>query len=189
MINPPRHSAGHKKERAARIERTVPARRLTVVRALAGVAAAILTILAPSAVAHVSGTARAREAGHEVAARAARTLNATDTAYLHYLHSSGSLLFEEGSASGTLPGKMRAHCSVGATVTASFTLYTSGGSINGHGTATPHGSGTYESFAGSLTVTGGSGRYAHAHGHAGLYGVFNRRTYALTIQTTGRLSY
>jgi hypothetical protein len=119
----------------------------------------------------------------------AQTLKATDTAKLHYLKASGSTLYEEGVAKGTIPGTMRAHCTLGSTFTATFTIYTHGGTIIGRGTATPHGSGVYESFAGKLTVTGGTGRYAHAHGHAGLYGTFNRRTYALVIQTTGSLSY
>ena len=122
-------------------------------------------------------------------AHMARALNITDTAHLHYISHSGPVLYEEGAASGTLSGSMRAHCNIGPTVTANFTIYTRGGTINGHGTATPHGSGIYESFSGSFLVTGGTGHYTHAHGHAGLYGLFNRRSYALTVQTTGRLSY
>jgi hypothetical protein len=123
------------------------------------------------------------------AAGAARALKATDRASLHYVSASGSLLYEEGGASGTLPGNMRVHFDVGATFSGSFTIYARGGTIKGHGTATPHGSGVYESFAGSLVVTGGSGRYAHARGRAGLYGTFDRNTYGLTVQTTGTLSY
>jgi hypothetical protein len=128
-------------------------------------------------------------ARHSTSAHAARTVVATDTAHLHYVSSSGSLLLEEGSASGMLPGHMRARTDVGPTVSASFTLYGRGWSLRGHGSATPHGSGRYESFGGSLVVTGGSGRYAHARGHAGFYGTFDRKTYAMVIQTTGRLSY
>ena len=123
------------------------------------------------------------------AAHAARAVKATDTASLRYVSASGSLLFEEGKAFGTLPGSMRVHFNVGATLSGSFTIYTRGGSIKGHGEATPHGSGVYESFAGTLLATGGSGRFAHAHGHARLYGTFNRDTYALFVQTTGTLSY
>jgi hypothetical protein len=119
----------------------------------------------------------------------ARSVKATDTAHLRYVSASGSLLREEGKATGTLPGSMRASVNVGATISGNFTIYTRGGSIKGHGSATPHGSGVYESFAGSVTVTGGTGRYAHAHGHTRLYGTFNRNTYALVIQTTGTLSY
>lgn len=123
------------------------------------------------------------------AAHAARTLNITDTAALHYTGGSGSLLHESGAASGTLPGSMQADCNIGATLSTSFTIYAKGGTIKGHGTATPHGSGSVESFAGTLLATGGTGRYVHARGHAGLYGTFNRRNYALTVQTTGKLSY
>ncbi len=122
-------------------------------------------------------------------AHAARTLEATDTAKLRYVKHSGSQLFEEGSAQGDLPGSMRANCDLGATFTASFTIYTRGGTITGHGTATPHGAGLDEHFSGTLTVTGGTGRYSHAHGHAGLSGTFDRRTYAITLQTSGSLSY
>jgi hypothetical protein len=132
--------------------------------------------------------ARADGAGRAPLAAAASSVRATDVAHLHYLRHSGSLLIEEGSATGTLAGRMLVHCNIANTVTASFTIFTHDGTIKGHGTATPHGAGIYESFEGSLVATGGTGRYAHAHGHAGLYGVFNRRTYALTIQTTGQLS-
>jgi hypothetical protein len=78
---------------------------------------------------------------------------------------------------------------IGATFSGSFTIYARGGAISGHGSAIPHGAGTYESFAGSLVATGGSGRYRRAHGRARLYGVFNRNDYSLVIQTTGTLHY
>jgi predicted outer membrane repeat protein len=84
---------------------------------------------------------------------------------------------------------MHVHFNVGPTFSGNFTIYTRGGAIKGHGTATPHGSGVYESFAGSLVVTGGTGRYAHAHGRGNMYGTFNRNTYGLVIQTAGTLLY
>jgi hypothetical protein len=116
-------------------------------------------------------------------------LRTTDEAHMSYVKhkSTATLLFEEGAARGTLPGSMHAYCSLGATFSANFTIYTNDGTIKGHGTAIPHGSGLYESFAGTLTITSGTGRYTHAHGHAQLYGTFNRRTYAVTMQTTGSL--
>ena len=55
--------------------------------------------------------------------------------HLRYVSASGSLLFEEGKASGTLPGSMRVHFDVGATFSGSFTIYTTAGSITGHGAA------------------------------------------------------
>ncbi len=84
---------------------------------------------------------------------------------------------------------MRAVVDTGNVFTGSFTIRTHGGSIEGNGRATPNGLGRYQSFSGTITLTGGTGRYSHAHGRAGLYGTFDRRTYALVIQTTGRFSY
>jgi hypothetical protein len=124
-------------------------------------------------------------------AHASHALRAADRADLRYVQakSEGSYLFEEGSAAGTLPGFMRANCDIQATFTATFTIYTRSGEIKGHALAIMHGAGRYESFAGTMTATGGSNRYVHAHGHGGFYGVLDRRTYAMTIQTTGSLAY
>jgi hypothetical protein len=151
--------------------------------------AVICGALATGCMATATHDAPAYASGSAPHAYAAHLLNATDTAHLRYVSSSGSLLFDEGKATGTLPGNMRVHLDLGTTFTGTFTIYTSGGTIKGHGSAAPHGSGTYESFSGTLTVTGGSGRYAHAHGHGGLYGTFDRDNYALVVKTTGSLTY
>jgi hypothetical protein len=135
------------------------------------------------------GSASSRAARLRPPAHTARSLNGTATAHLHLARADGEQLYEEGPVAGALPGWMRAVVSTGSAVAGSFDISTRGGRIYGRGTATPHGSGRYRSFSGTLTITGGSGRYVHANGHAGLYGVFDRRTYALEIQTTGRFSY
>jgi hypothetical protein len=123
-------------------------------------------------------------------ARVARTLNVTDTTHLHFVREeANSILLEQGVATGGLPGKVTAHLDVGARVKASFTISTRSGSLIGQGSGVLHSSGEYSSFGGSMTVTRGTGRYAHAHGHGGFYGTFNRNTYAATVQTTGTLSY
>jgi hypothetical protein len=124
-----------------------------------------------------------------VRAHLARSLNGTDTGRLHLIRASGSRLFEEGSASGVLPGGMRVHMDIGATFRGSFTIYARSGSVSGSGSAVPHGSGRYESFAGSFVATHGTGRYRHVHGRGGLYGTFDRRTYNIVFQTLGKLSY
>lgn len=91
---------------------------------------------------------------------------------------------------GTLPGTVKVHFDVGPTVTATFTIYPrGGGSISGHGSGALHSTSLYATFGGSLSVTGGTGRYSHAHGHGGLYGAINRHTDAVTVQTIGKLSY
>lgn len=139
----------------------------------------------------VGANANARRAAPDrYEAQTARVLQASDTAHLRYLRSSGSWLYEEGSASGTLPGSMHVNADFGANgVAATFTIYTHGGTIKGRASATPHGSGVYQSFAGSLVANGGTGRYSHAHGSAGFYGIFDRKNYALTVQTAGKLYF
>ena len=122
-------------------------------------------------------------------AHAAHVVNGSDEAHLHYVRSSGATLFEEGHASGSLPGTIRAWLTVGSSFSGTVILYTRDGELKGHGSATPHGSGRYQTFGGTLVITGGTGRYAHAHGRGGLYGEFDRRTYRLTIQTRGRFNY
>lgn len=122
-------------------------------------------------------------------AHAARTLDGTDTAHLLLVRQDESVLFEEGSADGALPGHMRAQLTVGSHFTGACTIYTRYGSISGRGSATAHGSGRYQSFSGSFTIAAGSGRYLHIHGTTRLYGTFDRRTFAVVVQTVGRLSY
>jgi hypothetical protein len=116
----------------------------------------------------------------------------TDEAHLHLTRTVGFLLVEEGHVKGTLPGTAKARLLVyPGSISGSYTIYPhDGGSISGHGSARLHHNGAYASFGGSVSVSHGTGRYAHAHGHGGFYGVLNREANnALTIQTTGQLSY
>lgn len=122
-------------------------------------------------------------------AHAARTIDGTDTAHLRLMRQYESLLFEEGATYGALPGRMKARLTVGSVFKGACTIYTSRGSITGRGVAKPHGAGRYQSFRGTFTVTGGTGRYRHVHGRTQLYGTFDRRTFAVVVQTVGRLSY
>lgn len=125
-------------------------------------------------------------------AHAARVLNVRDEGRLHYVKSSGELIIDEGHASGSFPGsvKVRFLYDGEPTVSARFTISGSSGSIYAHGTgrlSSPTSSAP--SFHGSFTVTGGSGFYSHVHGGGELYGVYYRRTYALTVQAIGKLPY
>jgi hypothetical protein len=123
-------------------------------------------------------------------ANAAHVLNVKDEGHLHEVRSSGAELLEEGPVSGTIPGKVKVSFDIGATITAKFTIYANGGgSISGRGGGALHSTSVYSSFGGSLKVTGGSGRYAHAHGTGTLSGQINRKTYALTVQADGKLYY
>jgi hypothetical protein len=125
-------------------------------------------------------------------ASAAASVEVKDEGRLQLLKSSGSQLIDEGPASGTIPGKARIVFVYDGdpTVSAQITIYGRQGIVSAHGTArlsSPTNS--RPSFAGTLTITGGSGRYSHARGGGRLYGVFYRRSYAITVQTEGTLRY
>jgi hypothetical protein len=126
------------------------------------------------------------------AASASRTLNIRDQGSLRFVRASGSLLIDEGRVSGTFPGtvKVRFLYNGEPNVSARFTITGRGGSISARGigrlsspvSVTP-------SFRGRMTITGGTGRYERIRGGGELFGVFNRRSYALTVQAVGKLAY
>jgi hypothetical protein len=125
-------------------------------------------------------------------AQVARVLNVRDEGRLHYIKSSGSVIIDEGRASGTFPGgvKVRFTYDGEPTVGARFTISGAQGSISASGTArlsSP--TSPSPSFHGSMTITGGTGRYAHVHGGGQLFGVYYRRSYGLTVQAVGKLPY
>jgi hypothetical protein len=126
-------------------------------------------------------------------ARADRVMSVKDEGKLHLLKSSGSLLIDEGPATGTIPGKVKVrfvYDGSNPTVTAKITIYGHSGTIEAHASAKlSNPASPNPSFKGTLTIDGGSGRYLHAHGAGRLYGVFYRRSYGMLVQTEGNLRY
>jgi len=125
-------------------------------------------------------------------ASATRVLNVRDEGRLHYVKSSGSVIIDEGRASGTFPGSVKVRFTYDGepTVAARFTITGSHGSISARATArlsSP--TSPSPSFHGTMTITSGTGRFAHIHGGGQLYGVYYRRRYGLTVQAIGKLPY
>jgi hypothetical protein len=125
-------------------------------------------------------------------ARTQRVLNIRDQGNLRFVRASGSLLLDEGRVTGTFPGsvKVRFLYNGEPNVSARFTITGKGGSISARGTgrlSSP--TSPAPSFRGRMTITGGTGRYEHIRGGGELFGVFNRRSYALTVQAVGKLPY
>jgi hypothetical protein len=123
---------------------------------------------------------------------ASRAMRVRDEGYLRFARSSGSQITDEGFAKGSLPGKARAHFTYDGnpTVSARFTISGVGWSVAGYAKCLlSNPNSTSPSFRGSLTLTGGSGRFVHAHGRGELFGVFHRSSYALTVQALGKLYY
>lgn len=123
-------------------------------------------------------------------ARTAHVLSGNDNATLHLVHANGSILYEEGRASGSLPGTVHAWLHIGAYFAGHFVFYIRSGAINGHGSAKSHsGHYPYVSFSGTADITGGTGRYRNAGGRLGFYGVLNRESSTVQMQTRGTLTY
>jgi hypothetical protein len=102
--------------------------------------------------------------------------------------SGGSAIVEQGAASGTFDASVQAEITIKISeVAGSVVIYLKGGSISGYASATPHFSGKYVSFKGSLTIKHGTGRYRGASGTAGFYGVLNHANYTLSVQLIGHL--
>jgi hypothetical protein len=121
-------------------------------------------------------------------AHAAGVISVDDTGRLRFTGESNGELIEEGPATGTLPGSVRARLTLGTNVTLGFTIYLHGGSISGSGAAKLNpGKGVYASFNGTLNVSHGSGHYAHASGSGGLYGTIDRENDNATVQVVGHL--
>lgn len=124
------------------------------------------------------------------AAKAAKALSINDTAHLRFKSENGVQLVEQGPATGTLPGNVRARLTVGSTVSLGFTIYVRGGTISGQGYAKLNpGRGAYASFSGSLKISHGGGKYAHASGNGGLFGTLDRENDNATVQVAGRLHF
>jgi len=148
--------------------------------------AAVLTALA-LAITPIAAAAKPRPS-----ARAAGSIHVKDEGKLHLIKSSGSTLIDEGHANGTIPGTVKIHFTYNGnpTVSAQITIYSHNGAINASGTGhLSNPNSAIPSFKGSLRISGGSGRYSHAHGSGNFYGLFYRRSYAITVQTQGTLDY
>lgn len=125
-------------------------------------------------------------------ASAARSISVKDDGSLRLVKNSRSVLTDEGPMHGTIPGKVRVRFVYNGNpaVTAQITIFGHSGTIQarGNGRLSSPTSPT-PSFSGTLTILGGSGRYLHAHGSGQLYGVFYRRSYAMTVQVRGTMHY
>ncbi|HLM86586.1 MAG TPA: hypothetical protein VK272_10415 [Solirubrobacteraceae bacterium] len=130
-------------------------------------------------------------ASRAATARAAGALMLSDTGHLHRTSHHGFTLNEEGSASGTVSGKIYIHLNIVSTnrVTAEINIYPSGSSITGYATAGYRPSGAVASFTGTMTIERGTGRYKGAHGSGlSFTGTVARSNDAVTVHVSGRMS-
>ena len=125
-------------------------------------------------------------------ARAARTITLNENGRLHLTSHHGFHLDEQGTASGTIRGTIYIHLDVTSTnrVTAEVSIYPSGSSLTGYGTANYRSEGGEATFSGTMSISRGTGTYAHAHAsNLGFSGTIQRSNDATTVHVSGPLSY
>lgn len=147
-------------------------------------------VLGATATAAVFGAGAAGAAASR--AHSARSLNLSDTASLHLANKHGIELKEQGTAKGTLGGSLYLQLKVTSTrsVSASIQVYPKGGSISGTAKASYRVVGSTASFAGTMTVTKGSGTYSKAKASAlSFSGTIKRSNDAVTVHLSGKMSY
>lgn len=143
------------------------------------------------AVAAVAGTGAAGAAGPS--AKAASSLSLSDSANLSLNNHKGVELKESGTAKGNLPGKIyiQLRLANSHSVTAKIQVYPSGGSVSASASATYRVvTSSKASFAGTLNITGGSGRYGKAKGsHLSFTGTVHRPSDSVSVHVSGKMSY
>jgi hypothetical protein len=122
---------------------------------------------------------------------AAGAISLSETGRLHLTSHHGFTLNEQGTTSGTVSGTIYIHLHIVSTnrVTAEVNIYPGGSSITGYASASYHPSGAVATFNGTMNITRGTGRFAHAHGSGlGFTGTVQRSNDAVVVHVNGRLS-
>lgn len=139
----------------------------------------------------IAGVAPSGAASGGARAVAAKTQSFNINSTLHLVGHPGHVLNEQGTFGGTQSGTIAIRfTSVSSTSgEATFTAYPSGGSVSGRASTKGEVVGANVYFSGNMTVTGGTGRWAHASSRGlGFSGVVDRRSFRATTHMTGTIS-
>ncbi|HEY2216332.1 MAG TPA: hypothetical protein VGH21_02480 [Solirubrobacteraceae bacterium] len=121
-------------------------------------------------------------------ARDARSVALNESGQLHLTSRHGFTLDERGTAYGSVSGSIFVHLTIVSTsrVVAEVNLYPPGGSISGQASASYHRGGSTASFAGTISIVKGTGRYAHARGSGlSFSGTIRRSDEAISVRVRG----
>jgi hypothetical protein len=157
---------------------------------------AVLSVVLPLALAGVwaiaiAGQAQAAAPQASSVATLSRTVAFSETARLHKVSKNGASFVERGSATGTYEGSL----TLFLTTTPKGVKWrmkgkNRSGSLIGSGAATITSHGKVGSVNGRARFTGGTGKFAGAHGDGlKVTGTFNRETYVLTVTISGGLHF
>lgn len=135
----------------------------------------------------------AASGGDGPVATAARTQAFNINSTLHLVGRAGHVLNEQGTFTGSQSGTIAIRfTSVTSTSgEATFAAYPRGGGyVSGRTSTKGRVVGAKVYFGGSMTITGGSGRWAHASGRGlGFSGVVDRRNFHATTHMQGSINY
>jgi hypothetical protein len=123
---------------------------------------------------------------------AARTMNLNENGRLHETSHHGTHLNFQGAASGTIRGTIYIHLDVTSQnrVSAEVNIYPSNGSLTGTSTAGYRAVGGQATFSGTMSISRGTGTYAHAHApDLSFSGTIQRVNDYTTVHLSGPLSY
>jgi hypothetical protein len=121
----------------------------------------------------------------------ARTTALNESGQLHLTSRHGFTLDERGTASGSVSGSIYVHLTIVSTsrVVAEVNLYPAGGSISGQASASYHRGSSTASFAGTISITRGTSRYAHVRGSGlSFSGTIRRSDEAISVRVRGTVN-
>jgi len=123
-------------------------------------------------------------------AGAARTVSLHEHASLHITKREGSDLEARGAATGTLAGSLDLHIVVDSAdrMSASFVGSSHAGTLSGRGQSSYVVSGNVLSYTGTVSISRGTGSYAHASG-VGIHieGAMNRERGTISMTISGEM--
>jgi hypothetical protein len=113
-------------------------------------------------------------------------------AHFHRVGPGGTEIVEKGTVTGTYPGPATTHLVFnGNKMTGNFSLRTTGGTMVGRTNASVVGSSARPvvDYAGTVTITGGSGRFRTASGTLRMTGTMRRINNAVYEKSTGQIDF
>jgi hypothetical protein len=147
-------------------------------------------IAAVLALGAAGGTTAAAAQQPTRATTAASELTLNETLQASRVGPPGHSFNEKGAASGTLAGTVAARVETIASTSgqATITLYLSKGSISGRAPTHGHIVGPTAYFEGNMSITGGTGSYAHASGTGLKFkGTIDRQNFRVSAQLHGTI--
>jgi hypothetical protein len=123
-------------------------------------------------------------------AHAARELSVRDKTYLRLVGSPGVEITENGTSYGTFGGNTTSHLTLsGSHISGTFVFHARGGVVRGTTRASVVGKAALPvvSFAGTVTMTSGTGSYRHISGQIALKGSIRRKNYEVYEETSGKV--